>query len=502
MAQTFITKVTDQKFWSGLTKPMHLAYAGYEKGPAVIDDRLNNLFELMYGDDNLVSMVNKFPKKYVDNEIYKWYLKGPNERNIPLLFASTDAAGSSVVSLTSSQVGLGFAPIYLWFPEKYFSKGSVLMGNRAEDFLLRAVPDEEPVAVGNRVRYKTTIYGNDPTAFIPAEELLANTRWSEGWYPAEQDLSKDGSEAHYGSFYELQNRMSSHRKKLQVTGSMIAKGDAIPLAVKFVDDDGKQYTKWIDYATWQWNKECRQDEAKMYLYGKSTISANGEATQFGASGNPILAGHGLYAQLAGGNNSFYNNFSIDGLLDFLIGISFNKVPEDKRKFLITTGAYGELQFHKAAERLLGTKVWYRSDRHIQQTGATATYTEGQITKMVLTGGIEIELMRDPMLDSPTTVAKVPHPNGGFVSSYCYNIWDIGTSNGAANIQKVAIKGVEEFTRYIPGLRDPFTPNAQGMAMGATPVDGYEVHKMINGSLMIVNPLRCGRYLPTIYKSTL
>jgi hypothetical protein len=499
MAQAFITQVKDQKYWAGLTKPNHMMWAGYDKGPSSIDDRLNNIYDLVNGDDNLVSMTDKFATKYVDSEVYKWYLKGPNERNIPLLFASTDAAGSTVVSSTSTNVGLGFSTIYLWFPEKYFFKGSVVAGNRPEDYKLRIDPNEEPVAVGNKVRYKATIYGGDSTSFFPNDELAAGTRWSEFFHPVERDLSRDGSESHYGSFYELQNRISTIRKKLVVTGSMIARGSAIPLLVKFQGDKGETFEKWIDYATWQFKRELRQEKAKLLLYGTSTITNNGESTQFGPSGNPILAGYGLYDQLKGGNISYYNNFSIDGLLDFLTGLSFNKIAEDKRNFLITTGSYGKVQFHRAAERYLSQKSWYRSDRNISTSGDTATFNEGQIDSLVLPGGIKVDIMIDPMLDSPTTVAKIPHPMGGSVSSYIYNIWDIGTANGEQNIQKVAIKGDEEYMRYLPGMRDPFSPNGGGMQIAVSPVDGYEVHAMANCSLRVTNPLRCGRYLPTIYK---
>ena len=57
-------------------------------------------------------------------------------------------------------------------------------------------------------------------------------------------------------------------------------------------------------------------------------------------------------------------------------------------------------------------------------------------------------------------------------------------------------------RYVPGLRDPFSPGGKGEnpGMAASGVDTYEVHKMVNTSVRIKNPLKTGRYMPSLYKA--
>ena len=76
-------QILDPKYWSGLTREQHLAWA-YGKSPIYIDKTLEKIYEVNYGDDNLVSFVNKFPVKELGaDEPYRWRLMGAEERNIP-----------------------------------------------------------------------------------------------------------------------------------------------------------------------------------------------------------------------------------------------------------------------------------------------------------------------------------------------------------------------------------------------------------------------------------
>jgi hypothetical protein len=495
-----VTQVTDQKYWSGLTKPMHLAWAGLNKPPSLINEVIENLYELNYGDDNLVSHIEKYPTKYVDQETYEWMLRGSSERNIPLIKATYQTTAGTEIEVTASttaQVGLNNTPFFLYFPENYFFCPGVLAGMRAEDYLVRII--EDPIQQGSYWKYKVQMYGAGNSLYMPVDEILPNTLWSDMFAPVERDFSKRGTDLHFESFFKLQNTMSTIRKKYAVPGSMIHRGGNIPLLFKFQGDDGKIITKWIDKIGWEFHHQMRRDKAKLLLYGKSTIDSNGISNIMGESGNPVIAGFGLYEQMAGSNIEFYNQFSIDAFSDFLLQLSVGKLPEDKRKFLVTTGEFGKVQFHKAAKQAASQMSWLRSDHNFKNGGATLD--ESQILEYIFLNGIEIKLMVDPMLDSPVTVGKIKHPSGGYLSSYIYNIWDFGTDSGEPNIQKIAIKGNEEYTVYVAGMRDPFTPGGMGQNMtpAANAVDGYEVHKMVNASVRIKNPLRTGRYMPNSWR---
>lgn len=497
-------QVVEQKYWAGLTKQSHLGYLGLTKPPAVLSEIVDNLFEVNYGDDNIVSLVDKYPTKYVDQEIYEWSLKGTSERNIPLAYATYLSNATTEVTITSStavQVGLNFLPFFLYFSEKWFSSPSVLGGLRPEDYQVKIL--EDPLQVNSLWRYKVQIYGNNTNSFMPIEELLPSVPYGQLYAPVEREFSKRGSDIQFAGFFKLQNTISTIRKTYIAPGSMIKMGQNVPLAAKFQDDNGKVLVKWIDVVAWEFYKQMRRDKARLIMYGKSTLDGNQQSQVMGESGNPVIAGYGLYEQMSGSNLGFYNNFSLDALTDFAMKISYNKIPEDKRKFVVSTGQYGLYQFHKAAQLKSSTLPGMRYDQYLKSAGSgKLSLEEGQIIKYVTVNGIEFNLIHDPMLDSPVTSGKIPHPLGGWVSSYIYNIWDFGTDNGEPNIQKVAIQGDEEYMRYVPGLRDPFSAGGLGASnsMAAHGVDTYEVHKMMNTSIRLKNPLKSGRFMPNIYKS--
>jgi hypothetical protein len=146
--------------------------------------------------------------------------------------------------------------------------------------------------------------------------------------------------------------------------------------------------------------------------------------------------------------------------------------------------------------------WLRHDGNLKFMGDKASLNEGQFVEYTFVNGIKFKVMLDPMKDDPIR-NKLIHPEGGLASSYIYDIWDAGTTNGKANIMKVSVKGSEEFFRYIPGMRDPFSAGGAGMnpspVMTASPVDGYTVMKLFIGGVMINNPLKTGRIIPSILR---
>lgn len=500
MGKIALTQITDQQNWAGLTKANNLAYAGLMKGPAQLSQMIGNLYEMVNGDDNLVSFIEKFPTKYVDNETYEWMLRGSSERCIPLVKAAYTSSKTEITSSTTAQIGLNGATFYLYFAEKWFSAPSVLGGLRPEDYQVKIQAD--PNKEGDLWCYPVKVYGNNPAVYMPIEELLQGVPYGQLYAPVEREFSKRGSDLQYESLFKLQQTVSYFRKNTKVPGSMIKYGKNVPLAYAFQDDKGTKQVAWIDKVGYEFYKQFRRDFARGIVYGKSTIGADGNATQFGESGNPILNGFGLYEQMQGSNNGFYNVFNIDAFTYFLMGISYNKLAEDSRDFLVTTGEYGRIQFHQAVQAKMGQYGWLRSDVNIKNVSATGMgIAESQIETFTWLNGIKIRIMVDKMLDSPVSAGKMLHPNGGYLSSYIYNIWDFGTNNGEPNIRKVAVKGDEEYYKYVPGFRDPFTPGALGTSMTSTTnmEDAYEIGGMKIGSVVIENPLKTARYMPNLYK---
>ena len=491
-------QIVEPKYWSNLTREAHLGWLGMLE-PQYISKQIDRLYEVNYGADNLVSFIEQFPVFYVDRDgPYRWMVQGTDERNIPLVKASVLLSYTALAA--TDRPGIGRTYFYMWFAERYFEATSVIVGERPEDYALRVI--EDPIQDGSNWRYTVQLVTGDDTLFVPITELANGTRWSEDYGLVEQELSVRGNSVHHTSPYILENTLSMIRKNYDVPGNMIAAGKNQPLAYAFVDQNGKTQTRWIDKLGWDFMTQFRRDKGRLLLYGKSNRLADGTYGNKGETGNTIRAGFGLYEQMEGGNVMYFNTFSLDGLTDFALDVTVGKFKEDSRKFVLSTGERGAYEFHKAASNKASGLVWLRSDHNFAKMGdGKMALEEGQLMRYVSVNGIEFNILIDPMKDDPIR-NKVMHPNGGLASSYCYDIFDFGTTNGAQNIQRVCVKGEpEEYFRYIAGMRDPFSPGGVGINPVAisSPKDGYSVFKMFMGGMLLRNPLKTARLIPAVLR---
>lgn len=489
-------QIVDQKYWGGLTRESHLGWLGMQE-PETISPVMNRLYELNVGSDNIVAFMNNLPVEWINDDVaYRWHLQGSDERSIPLVKATYDEAGSTAIT-DAHQAGLARGTFYMWFTERYFEATSHIVGNKPELYQLRVLKD--PVKVGNYWKYQVQLFTGDDNLWIPASELAANSLWSELFGLVEQELSKRGTGVHHTAPYQMENVTSMIRKNYEVPGNMISKGKNKPLAYAFIDQNGKTQTRWIDKLGWDFYVQFERDKARLQMYGKSNKLSDGSFGHVGESGNVIRAGFGMYEQMEYGNILTYSTFSLDMLTDFAMDMSYGKIPEDKREFILSTGEYGAYQFHKDAVTKASGFTYLQTDVNIKTMDGRLTLDEGQFLNYVAVNGIKFKLMIDPMKDGyPNTL---PHPDGGLASSYIYDIFDVGTTNGVSNIARVSVKDEEEFFGYIPGLRDPFSPynKRSDPRMMATSVDGYAVFKGFIGGVKITNPKKTARIIPAILR---
>lgn len=489
----------EPQYWGKVTTEENLAVMGMIK-PQYISNLIDMVYEVNYGADNIVSLIDRFPVRYLDEDNeYRWRLQGSEERSIELVAATLTNSPSASQITDADRAGLGFSEFYVWFAEDFFSITSVMAGNKPEKFLLRSNAD--PIQVGGYFGYKVQIVGSDPDTWIEAEDLAASTLWSEMYGLVEKNSSVRGNEVKHASHFEFQNRMSVIRKQYEVQGNMISKGKNAPMAFAFSDQDGVKHTAWIGKLEWDFLKQFRRDKGRLLLYGKSTVNQNGESFIKGETGNSVYAGYGLYEQMEGGNLLHYNDFSLKMLTDFAMGMMVGKVKEDKRELVMSTGEWGLYQIHKAiAER--GAEIgWLRSNHNFSSAGnGKMKLSEGQFIEYEFINGIKFKVVLDPIKDDPVH-NKIKHPNGGLASSYIYDIWDFGTTNGNPNIQRVAQKDNEELYFCLNGIRDPHSAynNLSAPRSVNSFKDGYMVGKWYQGGIQLNNPLKTGRIYPTMLK---
>jgi hypothetical protein len=479
----------EPKDWSGLTTENHLGMI-YAQEPQLVSNLIERVFSANLGGDDVVSFLTKFPKLTIDDDRpYSWLLQGSDETNYTIVdYFNAD------MSTKPTLPGVARAPFVMIFNARAFEATDVIVGEKPELYKLRVIKDPERYGTGWAYTVQL-VTGNDELS-VPAADLT-DTKWSKDYSLVEQTLSKRGGTVTHTSPFKMENTLSMIRKQYEVPGNMIRKGRNKPLAFSFMDANGKVQTQWIKKLDWDFLVQFRRERARLLLYGNSNKTVDGSYGNIGESGYEIRSGYGLYEQMAPSNIFYYNTFDIDWLTEIALGLSVGKLPEDKRHFVLSTGEYGMYQFHKAIESRATGWTPNQTESRFFGSGQNLGYG-GQFTEYRTVNGLTFTLMHDPMKDDPVR-NKLVHPEGGLYSSREYDLLDFGTANGEANIQLVGLDGDEEIFKYIPGLRDPYSPynNLTAPGMTASPVDGYEVHKAFIGGIRIKNSMRTMRILPAI-----
>ncbi len=490
-------QVMDPQYWGKLTREEHLGWMGLQE-PQWISKVIDRIYEVNYGSDNIVSFYDRLPVHYVDDDTpYRWALQGADERNYPLVKATMSPTIAAPQITDADRAGSNFGRFYLWFAEDAFSVSSVIVGHHPDKYSLRVM---RALEVGGYYVYEVQLVTGDASLFVDAAEVAPHTLWSEEYGLVEQTLSIRGNSVKHSSPFILENEFSVIRKQYEVPGNMIRKGKNAPLVFQFTTDGKTVQQAWISKLEWDFITQFRRDKARLIVGGKSTKISDGNYSMKGESNNVIKAGYGLVEQLYLGNTVYYNDFSLDFLTDISFEICTGKIPEDKRKLVISTGERGAALLHKELANRAGGMNWLMSNHNFKVEDGKMVLDEGQIMKYRFLNGVEFSLIIDPMKDDPVR-NKILHPKGGLASSYIFDIYDFGTTNGKPNIQRVAVRGDEEIYRYIGGLRDPYVPynNTSTPVSASSMVDGFVVMKWFQGGVQVNNPLRTARLIPSILR---
>ena len=495
--KVFMNQITDPKYWGKLTRESHLANMGMTS--IQTSKMIERLVDLDIGANNFVNFVDGLPTYDLDEEgPYRYAIQGIEERNHGLVKATIDAAGTTQIT-DAHKAGYKGASFYMWFEDDVFYPTSSITSNHPEQFVLRVMGEGDQI--GMYTRYQVQLLAtSDSTLFVPAVEVAAGTRWVDRFGLTEQEGSVRGKGVSHGSHFMLENSTSALRINYEVLGNMINKGVNRPLEWEFVGDNGERFKAWLPKLEYDFNVQFRRDKANLMLYGKATTFNGSPSLIKGESGNTVKAGLGLYEFMNTGNVKYYNQFSIDNLAKFILDITYNMVGEDKRKIVVSTGEYGLYQAHQSLSQKAAGYAWLQSGHNFKQNGNKITLDEGQMMSYIFVNGIEINFILDKMKDN-TIHNMLMHPSGGPVTSYIYDIYDFGTTNGKPNVQKIKVKDYEELYGYIPGMRDPYQPynNLTTPRMMASSKDGYSVFKQWCGGIHVANPKKTGRYIPSIYQ---
>ena len=260
----------------------------------------------------------------------------------------------------------------------------------------------------------------------------------------------------------MRNEWSTIRLHTKVSGALLNRKVAVGIPmVRENEATGKMEkvtdTLWMHHVEYEFEREWSRAKNNVLAYGVSNRNENGEYLNFGKSGEVIRLGDGLYAQMKRGNIHYYNTFSLKLIEEALIDLCAGKLDYKDRKFVLRTGAYGAMLFHKAVDNLasgwtqfdlsgdaLGVVKKTSSQLHPNALSAGYQYVE-YLAPMGLVLSVEVDNHYDDPVQN-----KIVHPNGGLASSYRFDIFDFGPVE-QANIFKCAVKGNPEYRGYQWGL---------------------------------------------------
>jgi hypothetical protein len=443
---------------------------------------VSRIHQINFGMD-LDTYLNQFGVKTLDSdEDFTWMLQGTGDKNIPI-------QGYSASNM--AKPGINFSSFTVTFAEKYFAVTEVIVGEKNEKYSLRVM--EEPVPNGSYWDYTVQLMTNDPSLFFPPSELAVGKRFSKEWSIVEQTLSVRGGGVNYTSPFSMRNQFSFLRIQDTRPGNMISR----PIGHTIIGEDNKKYDVWMQYADFQLERQFRKMKNRLLMYGTSNRAADGTYKQIGDSGYEIKQGAGIRQQMESANSAFYNKFDIKWLTQILLDLSVGKLSEGERKFVLRTGEWGMYQFHLALEDFASLYTPLFDANRVFKGKGNAMGFRGQFLEYMGPNGIVVQLMHDPMKDDPER-NKIKHPDGGLAESYRYDILDMGMVDGEPNIQKVEIKGQGDIVGYVPGLRNPFTPDLQNNAM-ANGVDGYTLHRAAYCGVMVKDPTRTASLIPNLLR---
>jgi len=492
-AKLGLYQMTSAKSHAGLTTKNHLA-AMFATQPQLLTSAITKMLGGS-GVRNIDTMLNELPTRYVDtDDEFTWKLVGASERNIPLVEARW--RGSVVVD-TTDNVGRDGDEFEVVFGEKLFSDVNVIVGEKNEIYQLRILG--EPISEGTNYVYRVSLMGPSVNG-MPGSELVANKRFSKEFSPVEDTMSIKGGDISFSSPIEMRNEFTTLRLEHKVPGNMLGQRVAGKIAALDSNGNVKQVDTWMQEVDWRFEMEFSREKSRALMFSRSNRDENGQYYDIGKSGFVIKQGAGIREQMEVSNIYYYNAFSLTLIESILYDLSEGRLDMSDRKFVLKTGERGAAQFHKAvmAEASGWTNLTTSNPATYSKTGSklhSNAFKAGfQFTEWLAPNGLHLVVEVDSMYDDKVR-NKILHPDGGVAESYRYDILYIGSSE-EPNIQKVMVKGKEEYRGYTSGFRNPFTGEVDITSMG-TMEDSATMTKYTNLAAAVLDASRTVSLIPGI-----
>ena len=411
----------------------------------------------------------------IENEVYRWWLKGFEEKSFRIVENLEEG---------NENAGMGITPFKIKIDEGWVHRPDVLI---LEDNNYHLQILDGPVDDGDGFIYTVQLQTDNPNKYVPSALLQPGRELSKGWTSVSSEYNEDYGTHQYSAPFQLESQLGYFAEEFSVTDKACRKKIVIPFKFK-VGDKVEKHEKIMNLGeAKKWEQFYRDMEIQSWIGEKSSFS-------YSPQGYRIRTGPGIRQQLADGHTERFSGPLTERMLrDYLMDIYFGRVDEQDRKITVMTGTKGSEMFH---DMLASTASSFLTvDTHYVDKidpGTNHLAYGAQFTKYRGLEGVEVTVMKNPLYDD-TRFCKRMHPTetNRPIDSYRMTFLDFGKSDGKDNIR--ALKEKNSYTYgYVPGTWTPTGP-VQGGATSSKK-NGYETFCQGSWGIQVEDPSRCGELI--------
>lgn len=406
----------------------------------------------------------------LNDKSYKWKIRGHQVPRVKFVTRSTAGGGAITAGSTIGGNGQDF---WISTNTAYYNPYDII---KLEDQSLLFVK-AGPVFQGEGTwDYLVTINTNNPAATINTN-MLQPGRESGAAGVAYPELSDKG----YLSTTQAGEEHINYLTKVRYDWSWSADAAATKYIIEdMVPQNGqmKKFTYITDelfrsaMETYHFRKEMA------LIYGQSTMDANGRCfLQDPKTGQDIVQGDGLIAQMADSQKQNYTKLTIGLLEDVLSDISLHSPKPTGNVYLMTTGREGYKEFGRLM-RAEHKGFWTLQPNTYVQTKNGKIQLGAEYNAFTFQGNTIIASVNS-VFDHPGNPSE-KDSNGKRLESSKFLFVDMSTYDGVKNIQLIAKDGRSFITGEVDGIGGQ---DGKTSGKASSTLDGSS--KTIIGSLGVV-----------------
>jgi hypothetical protein len=424
---------------------------------------------------------------FTESEEFSWDLI------LPQIYYGEVIKDATEVEPNNEFVGRYHTVFRVVMKDKVFNQRDIIYSDKNIDITCQVCAEPVPYSAGGWM-YSLVISNADKDLYLTKDAISTGAKWSRDFTAVEELSTKvESGRAHTSAMFV--NNLTTIRTGYSVSAKLAMQ----KMIIEIPDSEGKFHKKWINYADWQNMIDFQNDFENLLFYGNPSFDQNGLSHLKGKNGKVIKIGAGVRSQISDSMKHFYKgSFTYDFWDEILLDMSYQVQRNGgNHNFVAFTGKMGMRKITEMVNKKwkgMVTPNFISNDaRFLDGKGQEMQFLGMEFQTIHFPNGIKLTVKELPAYDemSGRGLTRDPLTNKPIESSR-FTLMNFGTadSSGTKNIRKVTRKSSERMW-YTGGSIDPMgiVSNSKSK-MGSTDIDGYELHRITEGGVIITDPTQC------------